>query len=105
MPDPSQALSISRNDHGWTLAGEIDAHTAPLLVEEFTRGDVPLDADGFVVIEMGDVTFVDSSGLRALVALDGRLGDGTVKLRDPIPSVRRLLTITGLDTTFAVDES
>jgi anti-sigma B factor antagonist len=82
--------------------GEIDAATCDDLSGVLTtavgsRGDVELDVSG--------VTFIDSSGLRALVLAQQQLAEGrTLYLRKPDATFRRLLGITGLDELFSVVE-
>ena len=51
-----------------------------------------------VVIAMGNVDFVDSSGLGSLISLFKRLPPGAaMRLAEPSPSVVRLLRLTRLD--------
>jgi len=54
-------LEISSTSTGWKLAGEIDAHTAPDLATALVQ--LP---DGDVVVDVADVSFMDSSGLNAM---------------------------------------
>ena len=86
------------------LAGDLDPSTAPALeaaVEE-------LVADGAVeqvVLDLGGLAFIDSSGLRVFVtargALDGR--GASLSLANPSDNTRRLLDITGLGEIIAVE--
>lgn len=87
-------LVITATDEGLALVGEVDAHTAPALAEAIDASErSPL------VIDMSDVGFLDSSGLRVLIEAhrsadaDGR----TVQLSQPSPAVSRLLEISGID--------
>ncbi|MEV0718705.1 STAS domain-containing protein [Asanoa sp. NPDC050611] len=78
------------------LAGELDMDTAGQLVDTFNR---ILDGDGRnVVLDLGDLEFLDSSGLRVL--LDGReraIEKGaTLRVRRPRPFVERVLRISGI---------
>lgn len=79
-----------------TLAGELDPHTAPQLEHEITTmvGNGALD----VVLDLRDLQFIDSSGLRVLIAAHRDLGrrGGSLTLRSPSDTARRLLEITGL---------
>ena len=71
------------------LRGEVDLATAR---QSF---GVPSTLNGVAVaVDMGQVTFMDSSGLYELVALARRARVGVVA---PSPMVRRLLEITGVD--------
>ena len=85
-----------------TLAGELDPHTAPLL----ERAVAQLLADGStdLVLDLSQLAFVDSSGLRVLIGAQRQLADqdGTLTLRAPSETVRRLLEITGLIDHIAI---
>lgn len=85
------------------LAGELDPSTAPVL-------DAAIDAAlargaATLVINLAGVTFLDSSGLRSLISAHIRLGPEPLRLRGPSASARQLLTITGLDAHFVVEDS
>ena len=82
-----------------TATGDVDAATAGALDE------VPGEAsDGVAVIELllADVTFIDSSGLRALLQLRERATaiDARVVITSASPLVERLLDVTGLREAF-----
>lgn len=85
-------------DGSWrvTVAGELDAATAPDLVAALR----PLVAhpSGSVVVNMSEVSFMDSSGLRALIhaANDAKAAGGSVVLVAVSAAVNRLLEVTGL---------
>jgi anti-anti-sigma factor len=71
------------------VRGEVDVATARPLF------GVPQGSNGVaVVVDMGQVTFMDWSGLNELVALVRR---GPVGVVAPPPMVRRLLEIAGVD--------
>jgi anti-anti-sigma factor len=105
--DPSSPTTASLDqltvvvDRGATpptiaLSGELDPHTAPLLQGEI---DGVLDQGGTdLVLDLSALGFVDSSGLRVLIAAQHQLAaqGGTLVLRSPSETVRRLLEITGL---------
>ena len=76
------------------LAGELDMATAPQLIE----GATPLvGSDGDITIGLAGVTFLDSSGIAALLDIGRALaGRGRVLLSRPRPNVRRVLQLTGL---------
>jgi anti-anti-sigma factor len=85
------------------LDGELDPHSAPLLLER-VRGAVVWCPDGTLVLELGGVTFIDSSGIRVLIEAKQAMeaGGGRLELANATPVTRRLLQITGLDTFLAV---
>lgn len=78
------------------LGGEVDAHTAPELAAHLDP--LPGDAGTDVVLDLGGVDFIDSSGLRVLVEANRTAteADRRLVLRSPSPAVQRLLEISGL---------
>lgn len=77
------------------LSGELDPHTAPLLQREI---DGVITEGSDLVLDLSQLGFVDSSGLRVLISAQQQLADhgGTLVVRAPSETVRRLLEITGL---------
>jgi anti-anti-sigma factor len=98
----NQRFAVTSTPSGWSISGEIDASTAPRLVEAVAQ--LP-DSGGAVVVDVKDVTFIDSSGLRVLISLAERVRDDgrTVELSNPSSSVLRLLEITGLTSMFGIE--
>jgi anti-anti-sigma factor len=78
------------------VAGELDSHTAPQL-QQALAGVLDSGAKR-LVLDVAEVGFVDSSGLRVLIGLRQQLGGGVadVELVHLSPSFRRLLELTGL---------
>jgi anti-sigma B factor antagonist len=87
------------------MRGELDAFTAPELAN--LCGSVFADGGRDIVIDLTDTSFLDSSGLRALIGVRQLFGSegGTVRLAHPSESVVRLLAITGLNDYFSIDET
>jgi anti-anti-sigma factor len=85
---------------GLRLDGELDLATAPLLTEAL----LDLASERKVHLDLATVTFLDSSGLRGIVA-SARSQDGnrSVVLLNPSPAVRRILEIAGIDKHPAVE--
>ena len=86
-----------------TASGEIDMATVDQLKETLTE----LCVDGATVrLDMRDVTFMDSTGINALVIMDrhSRECGGRLVLSAPSPAVRRLLGYTGAETVLDVDD-
>ena len=104
--DPAQlVLTTTREGTSVLVAvvGELDAYSMPSL-EELAAS---LRADGYVnfTLDMSHTTFIDSSGLRALLALHTEIvgsGAGKLVLQSPSDPVSRLLAITGLSDHFTV---
>jgi len=84
------------------LAGEIDASTTPSLNAAFL--DRPAPADGRFEVDVSEVTFMDSSGLRAFIVLTQQVAasGGTVALCRTPPQVARLIDLAGLDEVLDV---
>jgi len=86
------------------VSGEIDLSTR----EPFGRAVRQATAAGVspVVIDLGEATFMDSSGLAVLAEAYRALGEvpGALVLRHVRPAVRTLLTQSGLDGLVAVQD-
>lgn len=85
-----------------TASGEIDVHTAPLLLAEVRRvveGGAPS-----VVLDLADVGFMDSSGLRALITLreQALAAGGELRITAASRSVQRVIEVTGLSEFLGV---
>ncbi|WP_433332418.1 STAS domain-containing protein [Spirillospora sp. CA-294931] len=84
------------------VTGDIDISTASALGAYLSAA---LTQDGKdLVVDLSGVTFMDASGLAALLRADHhatRTG-GRLKLAAPAPVITRLLTITGLTNHFAI---
>jgi stage II sporulation protein AA (anti-sigma F factor antagonist) len=87
-----------RDGRIFTLSGELDASTCRGLVEQLQGPPGTL-----VVVDLSELTFMDSSGLgaihlaRRLAVKDG----GRLVVCRPQPIVHRVLQLTGLDTWIA----
>lgn len=63
-------------------------------------------ATGRVVLDLGAVGFIDSSGLGAIVAAMKQLPDGAgLELADLQPNVDRVFRLTRMDTIFGIHAS
>jgi anti-sigma B factor antagonist len=99
--DPPPVLRIERrrwrNGYLITLSGELDLHTAPDMRADVSEllGERPLPDS--VVIDLSEVTFMDSLGLGTLVVGHRICGELGVRLtvRNPSPFVDRMLTVSG----------
>jgi len=77
------------------VQGEVDVATAPTLF----RALQDLRAGSHVLVDMGNVGFIDSSGLRVLAAQALRMIDagGSLHLSQASSALRRVLVITSLE--------
>jgi anti-sigma B factor antagonist len=82
--------------------GEIDVHTAP----QFKQAVVGLITEGtrHVIIDLGGVGYMDSSGFSTLLSATKRLRPegGAVHLVGARPVIQRMLHLTRLDTLLEV---
>ena len=86
-----------------TARGEIDLATVRALRDAIDGADAGAPA---VIVDLSEVTFLDSSGLRVLAQCQRRLTseDGTVRLRLVVAGtpVERVFDVTGLRSFFDV---
>jgi anti-sigma B factor antagonist len=74
------------------LAGEFDLAA----IDAFQAAvDAVLDAQRELVLDLSELTFLDSTGIRAFLVVAGHV-DGVV-LRRPTQAVRRVLRLVGID--------
>lgn len=82
----------------------IDAANAFLFKEQF-RGVLD-DCDSRILLDLSEVTFIDSSGLGAVVAMFKLIGQsGRLELAGLQPAVQKLFALTRMDTIFTIHES
>jgi anti-anti-sigma factor len=63
-----------------------------------------VQANGRLVLDVGEITFIDSSGLRALLQLSQQMnGAAPLVLSQVPPSVRRLLDVVGLEAVPGIE--
>lgn len=84
------------------LSGEIDAFTTPKLKEELlslAEGD-----NQVIIVNLQDVTYLDSTGLGIFVNLFKRLdkNNGELRLIELSERVHRLFEITGLSRIMSI---
>lgn len=88
-----------------TVSGEIDLATQgqlrALLIDLIVSGQVDL------VLDLSDVSFVDSTGLGALIGTRRRVHafQGSLVLVIPNESVMKVFTITGLEKVFDIHDT
>src|ERR1700722_5116844 len=91
-------FSRSVNDvgdiHLVSFRGELDLSTAAGLVDWLVE-----ISGSKIVIDLSELTFMDSSGIAVFVQAKNELGDSVV-LKRPQPNVRRVFEVTGLSALF-----
>ena len=94
---------VVRTEAGWTVlavSGEIDIATAPSLREKLHG--LLADGNQNLVIDLDEVTFLDSTALGVLVGAlkRARTEGGEVRIVCNQPRVRKVFEITRLDSAF-----
>jgi anti-sigma B factor antagonist len=86
-----------------TLTGEADLHTAPEL-DRALQGVIALGGTS-VAVDLGDVSFIDSTALRVLIRHHPRFKSrgGELVLVTQDRRVLRTFEITGLDRIFSIE--
>jgi anti-anti-sigma factor len=85
------------------LKGEVDMGNGASL--ETSLAKVLADSGGDVVVDLSELRFMDSTGLRVLLAAwkeAGKVGRAMV-LRGPRPSVATLLSVSGVDQILTIE--
>ncbi|MER6289386.1 STAS domain-containing protein [Streptomyces sviceus] len=109
MPDVEQAAqpgqlsilaSVTDGIRILTLAGEIDHETGETLRRAL---DVSAHPQPRVVLDMRQVTFMDSTGINILIAAhqDAAGAGGWLRLAGPTGPVMRTIQIVGVDTLIS----
>jgi anti-sigma B factor antagonist len=98
------SIKVTRDDSGETvllLSGALDLVSKQEVIDIGLR---ELDRAGCrrLVLNMGGIGFIDSTGLSALIILDNEAqsSDATVVIQEPSARVDRLLEISGLRDRF-----
>ena len=107
MTDPPElrvdVLGNAREGFVVVVAGDIDLGSAPV-VRDRLHGLAATGAG--VVVDLAGVTFIDSSGIHALL-LSARAIDaagGTLVVASPSPAVRRLLELVKADEIVPIED-
>ncbi len=100
MSDESLTIDID-DDGALVVHGDIDMAGGPVLEAAMLQREESQP----LVIDLGDVSFIDSSGLRSLLGASRRARQrgADVVLRSVGPEVARLLDITGTTSQFVIE--
>ena len=100
--DPGFSVERSEREGTTVLAlhGELDISTT----DELARAASGIAPGTELVIDLTDLEFMDSAGLRALMNLDLRAREEgwTVSLTSPQPAVLRLLKLSGFEDRIPI---
>lgn len=105
---PADLLLLSRKDRETTAvvhaSGEIDMSTAPLLSDALTELESAAEHPVRVVLDLGDITFMSSDGLRVLNMHERRFAG--LGIRFVVVAAQRavvhILDITGMSDVVTV---
>ena len=84
------------------VRGEVDLYTAPKLRERLMAAT---DGVNRLVLDLREVTFLDSTGISVIVSVLKRMreGGGDLVLRSPTEAVRKVLEMTRLDNVLTIE--
>ena len=87
------------------IGGELDIVTSPQL-RTVLLDLVRTEGQRSIVLDVAELTFIDSSalGVLATVLRDLEALDGRLTVRSPSNAVRRVFEITGLDKAIVVED-
>ncbi len=94
MSAPASRLDISADGDRIVVTGDIDAHTCPELASALS----PLPGAGDVHLDVGGVSFMDSSGLRVIISShkEAEAAGRQILIERPSGAVVRILEVSGL---------
>jgi len=85
------------------VSGDLDTETGPLLLDAGRQALT--DFVNTLRIDLSEVTFMDSSGLNALIGIRNlALARHTLIVDHPSAKVRRIFEVTGLTQAFGITE-
>jgi anti-sigma B factor antagonist len=93
-------LDVRYEDEVFYLVGDFDLSGVERFVEATSE---TLDDDDPVVLDLSELTFIDSSGLHAIVTLAERVGGRGFVLRNPRGTVARVFSIVRLEDIPGID--
>ena len=84
----------------YRLIGELDISNADALSQVLDRD---LDGPGDITLDLSELAFIDSSGIRVLLrAMNGLNGKGKLLLLNPTEPVRHVFSLMGLEDGEAI---
>ena len=101
MAEATEPLIVSQTSGGLVVTGEIDSST----VETLSSFLIPTpDGSGEFAVDMAEVGFIDSSGLRVLIQAHrhAEQSQRNLVIVNPSPIVSRLFAVSGLNELFTI---
>ena len=106
MNEENLSLSYTEDTLTATLRGEIDHHSA---IRVRTQIDDALDLNRpeKLIIDVGNVDFMDSSGLGLIMGRYAKAKELNIALivRNPSPRAKKMLVLAGLEKIIEIEES
>jgi anti-sigma B factor antagonist len=99
-------IDLHISEHGGipvlSVRGEIDVASSPPF--QASLSGLLQAESGTVIVDLSEVSFIDSTGLGALIEAEKRCGVAGKNLRLVVtaPHIRRLLELTGLDEILSL---
>jgi anti-anti-sigma factor len=86
----------------YAVAGDLDISATAALTDRLLAFGA--EHGHTVTLDMGEVEFLDSSGLRCLTKVFGELASfgGELRIVDPSPAVLRVLRLVGVEDMFGI---
>jgi anti-sigma B factor antagonist len=103
--DATVAMSrLEDGTHVLAVRGELDLYSTPRLTAEL---ETIAGETTNVVLDLSEVSFMDSTALGAILLASRRLRDANRRLAlvSPVPATTKLLTMVGIDRVVPVVES
>ena len=102
MPDFVVQIETNERALHVVLTGELDLAAVPGFEDELRRAEA--DQPPVLVVDLSGLSFIDSSGLRALVMADDRARKGGRRLAivSGPPTVSRVFELTQLDRRLEI---
>jgi anti-sigma B factor antagonist len=105
-PTPQDRLDVTVEEGDrptFVLSGDLDPHTSPYLQSRID--DALGEGASTAVLDVGQVSFVDSAGLRVIADTHRRLmgNGGGLVLRNPSKGLEKLLSVTGLSDHVTIE--
>ena len=102
--DGSFSISSRRLEDGIlvALAGDVDLATAPVVDDELRRAE---ESESLILLDLGAVSFMDSTGLRTVISADQRLRErgGSLRILHVPSQVTRLFDLVGISQHLTID--
>lgn len=98
-------LSQDKGDLTVYLQGEIDHHAARGMMLSLDR-EVAVRSPRHLTVDMGEVGFMDSSGIAVLLRAFRRMeeGGGTMSARRVPPQAKKVFSAAGLDKIISMED-